>query len=60
VSTAGRHHLGRLAEQSFERRGDYPALLFKGRWPGSEELFETVSCPSWSRVPTVSIRQDMA
>jgi long-chain acyl-CoA synthetase len=40
VSTAGRHHLGRLAEQSFERRGDYRALLFEGRWHGSEELFE--------------------
>jgi long-chain acyl-CoA synthetase len=33
-------HLGRLAEESFERRGDYPALLFEGRWYGSGELFE--------------------
>jgi long-chain acyl-CoA synthetase len=40
VSKTGRHHLGRLAEQSFERRGDYPALLFEGRWHGSAELFE--------------------
>ena len=40
MSTTGRHHLGRLAEQSFERRGDYPALLFEGRWHGSAELFE--------------------
>jgi long-chain acyl-CoA synthetase len=40
MSAAGQHHLGRLAEQSFARRGDYPALLFEGRWHGSGELFE--------------------
>jgi long-chain acyl-CoA synthetase len=40
VSTIGEHHLGRLAERSFERRGDYPALLFDGRWHSSAELFE--------------------
>jgi long-chain acyl-CoA synthetase len=39
VSAAGRYHLGHLAERSFERRGDYPALLFEGRWHTSGELF---------------------
>jgi len=39
MTTVGRYHLGRLAEQSFERRGDYPALLFQGRWHTSGELF---------------------
>ncbi len=33
-------HLGLLAEESFRRRGDHPALLFEGRWYGSAELFE--------------------
>ena len=32
-------NLARLAEEAFERRGDYPALLFDGRWHGSGELF---------------------
>jgi long-chain acyl-CoA synthetase len=32
-------NLARLAEEAFERRGDYPALLFEGRWHGSGELF---------------------
>ncbi|MBV9809511.1 MAG: AMP-binding protein [Solirubrobacterales bacterium] len=32
-------NLARLAEEAFERRGDYPALLFEGRWHGSAELF---------------------
>lgn len=36
----GEHHLGRLAEESFERKGDYPSLLFEGRWHHSGELFE--------------------
>ena len=36
----GPHNLARLAEASFERRGDYPALLFEDRWYGSGELFE--------------------
>jgi long-chain acyl-CoA synthetase len=40
VSTGSEHHLGRLAERSFERRGDYPSLLFEGRWYTSGELFE--------------------
>jgi long-chain acyl-CoA synthetase len=36
----GDHNLARLAEQAFERRGDYEALLFEGRWHSSAELFE--------------------
>jgi long-chain acyl-CoA synthetase len=32
-------NLARLAEEAFERRGDYPALLFEGRWHSSRELF---------------------
>jgi long-chain acyl-CoA synthetase len=33
-------NLALLAEQSFERRGDYPALLFDGQWHSSTSLFE--------------------
>jgi long-chain acyl-CoA synthetase len=40
VSPGSEHHLGRLAERSFERRGDYASLLFEGRWHTSGELFE--------------------
>ncbi len=40
VTTIGANTLGRLAERSFETRGDYPALLFEGRWYSSGELFE--------------------
>jgi long-chain acyl-CoA synthetase len=40
MSRVGEHNLARLAEQSFERRGDYPSLLFEGRWHSSGELFE--------------------
>jgi long-chain acyl-CoA synthetase len=36
----GAHHLGRLVERSFERRGDYESLLYEGRWHRSGELFE--------------------
>jgi long-chain acyl-CoA synthetase len=39
MSTAGERNLGRLAARSFEVRGDYPALLFEGRWHSSGELF---------------------
>jgi long-chain acyl-CoA synthetase len=39
VSSIGENTLGLLTEQSIERRGDYPALLFEGRWYGSGELF---------------------
>jgi long-chain acyl-CoA synthetase len=38
--TSSEHNLARLAESSFERRGDYPALLFEGRWHSSGGLFE--------------------
>ncbi len=40
MSAVGDHNLARLAEQAFERRGDYPSLLFEGRWHRSGELFE--------------------
>jgi long-chain acyl-CoA synthetase len=40
VNTSGEHHLGRLAELSFQRRGEHPALLYEGRWHSSTELFE--------------------
>jgi long-chain acyl-CoA synthetase len=36
----GDHNLARLAERAFERRGDYEALLFEGRWHTSADLFE--------------------
>src|SRR5579884_1851895 len=36
----GPHNLARLAEEAFERRGDYTSLLFEGRWHRSAELFE--------------------
>ena len=39
MGPSGEHNLARLAEQSFERRGDYPALLFEERWHTSGELF---------------------
>jgi long-chain acyl-CoA synthetase len=33
-------NLARLQEEAFERRGDYDALWFEGRWFSSRELFE--------------------
>jgi long-chain acyl-CoA synthetase len=36
-------NLARLAEEAFERRGDYDSLLFDGRWYGSAELFSRAS-----------------
>ncbi len=39
-ATVGQHHLGRLVEQSHERRGDYRSLLYEGTWHRSGELFE--------------------
>jgi long-chain acyl-CoA synthetase len=39
MSPTGEHNLALLAEQSFERRGDYAALLFEERWHSSGELF---------------------
>ncbi|HMI28866.1 MAG TPA: AMP-binding protein [Gaiellaceae bacterium] len=37
---SGERSLARLAEQTFERRGDYPALFFEGVWHTSAGLFE--------------------
>ena len=39
MSAVGERNLGLLAQRSFERRGDYPALLFEGRWHRSGELW---------------------
>jgi long-chain acyl-CoA synthetase len=40
MSAVTAHNLARLAETSFERRGDYESLLFEGRWYSSRELFD--------------------
>src|SRR5512140_2610024 len=40
VAAVSERNLARLAEQAFERRGDYESLLFEGRWHRSTELFE--------------------
>ena len=34
----GAHNLARLAEDSFERHGDYEAVYFEGKWHSSGEL----------------------
>ena len=39
MSAVGERNLGLLARRSFERRGDYPALLFEGRWHRSGEVW---------------------
>jgi long-chain acyl-CoA synthetase len=39
-----KRNLARLQEDVFERRGDYDALWFEGRWYSSRELFERGSC----------------
>jgi long-chain acyl-CoA synthetase len=39
VTALGERNLGLLAQRSFERRGDYPALFFEGRWHRSGELW---------------------
>jgi long-chain acyl-CoA synthetase len=39
-ATVGEHHLARLAEQAYERRGDYPSMLYEGGWLNSGEIFE--------------------
>jgi long-chain acyl-CoA synthetase len=36
-------NLARLMEETHERRGDYPALLFEGNWHSSGELFTRAS-----------------
>ena len=38
MTAIGEHNLARLAERSFERKGDYEALLFEGHWHRSGEL----------------------
>jgi acyl-CoA synthetase (AMP-forming)/AMP-acid ligase II len=35
----GEHHLARLAERAYERRGDYPSMLYEGDWLHSGEIF---------------------
>ena len=40
MTTIGAHNLARLAETSFESKGDYQALLFEGQWHRSSELAE--------------------
>jgi long-chain acyl-CoA synthetase len=40
VNPIAAKHLGRLAEESYARRGDYEALLFEGTWHRSGQLFE--------------------
>ena len=40
LAAVSERNLALLAEQAFERRGDYDALLFEGRWHRSAELFE--------------------
>ena len=40
MKSIGEHNLARLAERSFEQKGDYETLLFEGRWYRSGELFE--------------------
>ncbi len=41
--TSSDHNLARLAEHSYELRGDYPALLFEDQWHTSGELFDRAS-----------------
>jgi long-chain acyl-CoA synthetase len=36
----GEHHLARLAERAYERRGDYPSMLYEGEWLESGEIFD--------------------
>jgi long-chain acyl-CoA synthetase len=40
MAAPGEHNLARLAEEAFQRRGDYASLLFEGRWHRSGELYE--------------------
>ncbi|MGB3438361.1 MAG: AMP-binding protein [Actinophytocola sp.] len=40
MSTPGEHNLAVLAEEAFERLGDYESLFFEGRWLTSGELHE--------------------
>ena len=40
VTGAGIHNLAALAEESFERHGDYESLFFEGVWLRSGDLIE--------------------
>ncbi|GAA4965283.1 class I adenylate-forming enzyme family protein [Actinoplanes utahensis] len=40
MTSVGEHHLGLLAEQAYERLGDYESLFFEGRWLTSTEIHE--------------------
>jgi long-chain acyl-CoA synthetase len=40
TTAVGSRNLAMLAEQSFERRGDHPSVVFEGRWHRSGELFD--------------------
>ncbi|MFZ1997565.1 MAG: AMP-binding protein [Solirubrobacteraceae bacterium] len=40
MTAVGERNLGLLAQRSFERRGDYPSLLFEGRWHRSGDLWQ--------------------
>jgi len=40
TTAIGARNLALLWEHAFERRGDYPSLLFEGRWHGAREQFE--------------------
>ncbi|WP_433832668.1 class I adenylate-forming enzyme family protein [Actinoplanes sp. CA-015351] len=40
MSTAGERHLALLAEQAYERHGDYESLFFEGRWLTSREIYD--------------------
>jgi long-chain acyl-CoA synthetase len=52
VSAVHQHNLARLAEAAFERRGDYPALFFEGRWHRSGELFHRACCLATGLIQT--------
>jgi len=39
MTAVGERNLGLLAQRHFESRGDYPSLLFEGRWHSSGELW---------------------
>ena len=50
--------LGRLAELSFERRGDYPALLFEDRWHTSGELLRREIGRAYNHAPRNAVEFD--
>ncbi len=44
MSKVGPRNLARLADEAYERRGDYPSLYFEGAWHGSREIWERGAC----------------